>query len=93
MEGVEILMEMPVEKNRICLVKSGTRVPKISLELWIKTRRRKSPWDRCRVGVVTIGGIHFLSAINKRVASHMIRIRNLMPEFEPMAAVAAINFS
>lgn len=86
-------MERPVDKNRLCLVRSGTRVPRISLELWIKTRRRKSPWDRCRIGRVYDDGIGVHAFVNKRVAPYMDRIQKLIPEFEPTAAVAAVNFS
>lgn len=92
-EGVEVLMERPVDAGRLCLIKSGTRVPRLSLELWVRTRRRKSPWDRCRVGEVSGDGIRALASVNKRAAPHMARIRELIPEFEPTAAVAAVNLS
>lgn len=93
MRYVEVLMERQVGTARLCLVKSGTRVPRLSLELWIRTRRRKTPWDRCVVGAVEGGRIRLSESVNRRAAPSMPRIRGLLREFAPAAAVADVTLS
>jgi len=93
MTDVEVLMEKPVDMNRLCLVKSGTRTPRLTLELWVRTRRRKNPWDRCKVGRVYDDGIWVNAFLNKRAEPYTDRIWELVPEFEPMAAVAMVTLS
>lgn len=83
-------MERPLDKHRLCLVRTGR---KVRLEFWRKTRRRKSPWDRFLVGS-TDGekdGITLGSMPDECVARYEGRIRELLPEFDPLAMVEAVS--
>jgi hypothetical protein len=86
---VKIVKELPVDKHRLCLTQEGKR---LCLELWFKTKRRKSPWDRLLVGsMVDGGGLALDDEVNARAQPFLNCIRGMLPEFDPLAIVLAVN--
>jgi hypothetical protein len=88
---VEILMERPLDKHRLCLVRSTGRW--VNLELWYKTGRRKSPWDRCLVANMDGRGpgLTLTNHVNDKVRPFVERIQELLPEFDPTAVVETVS--
>jgi hypothetical protein len=88
---VDILMERPLDKHRLCLVRSTGRW--VNLELWYKTRRRKSPWDRCLVANMdgAEAGLTITNHVNDQAVPFLDRIRDMLPEFSLMAVVETVS--
>jgi hypothetical protein len=89
-DPVEVLQELPVDKNLLCLVVAGGRV---QLELWVKTRRRKSPYDRCVVARMhgPDGDLAVCATVSDKARPFLERVRKLMPAFQATAVVEVVN--
>ena len=89
--GPNILQEIPLEKHRLCLVK--WRDGAIILELWIKTRRRKMPWDRCIVAHMHGReiGLTARDPMPYKAEPFSEGIRELLPEFNSVAITATVD--
>jgi len=85
-------MERPLGKHRLCLVRVG-RGLRVQLEVWYKTRRRKSPYDR--VLVATMGGesdgLSLTEQVNGRVEPLMGEVRSALSAFEALAIVETVS--
>lgn len=83
-------MERPVDEHRLCLVRLGRQV---RLELWLRTGRKKSPWDRLHVATMegAQDGLALVAKPSSRVEPYEDRIKELLPEFEPTAVVEAVS--
>lgn len=86
---MEVIQELPIDQHRLCLTQDGRRV---FLELWLKTKRRKSPWDRLLVATMEDGaGLLMIEAVNIRAEPFLDRIRGLVPKFDSLAIVESVN--
>lgn len=89
-DSVDVLQELPLDKNLVCLVVAGKRV---QLELWVKTRRRKSPYDRCVVATMDgpDGNLSLCGTINTRAVPFRERLQKILSQFEAMAVVEVVD--
>lgn len=87
-------MERPLGKHKLCLVRVG-QSPSVQLEIWYKTRRRKSPYDRMLVATMgRTGGSDGLSlhaSVNSRAEPLLDGVRELLPAFDAMAIVETVS--
>lgn len=87
-------MERPLGKHRLCLVRAGRR-PRVQLEVWYKTRRRKEPWDRMLVATMgKVGesdGLVMLGHLNTKVLPLVDKVREAIPEFDALAIVETVS--
>lgn len=89
-EGVNVIQQMELGKNRLCLVVANR---KVVLEVWLKTRRRKSPWDRYPVASMTDpgGGLALNPAVSTKVAEFREQVLAALPSFQAMAVVETVS--
>lgn len=86
---MDVIKELPIDKHRLCLTQAGRLV---CLELWFKTRRRKSPWDRLLVASMADGGgLRVEGSVNEKALPFLDQIRASLPEFDPLAVVLAVS--